>query len=433
MLKEDENYKVDWQEEAGCKVKATVTVKKEEVKKAYKQAVKRINKEISLPGFRKGKAPDDVVIQRYASPIEKEWKEIVVNDAFNAALKLSGVYPYNKNTIDKPKIDKCSQEEGAVVSISYERYPHIPEIDFSKLTLPRIEKKKVADSEVDEILKEVQHSQAGYEEVSGRAVQEGDYVDLSIDKIDEEPPHPLVQKRRFEVSAVMVPWLKKLLMTGLNIGESIEGETAADEKASEEEKKNYKPIKVRVMLHGIQKIKLPEIDDELAKKVGATDKNDLITKIRSNLEKDAEAKLKDEKIRTLEALLIEKYPVDLPASILENESRSRAEEKVQELKNQKVPEDQIEAEKEKIEKWAKESAKHGLSLHFLLLEIGEKGKVQLSKEELNEKLNNEILRNPYYHSLVKENSEMLQSLVRRLTTHFQHEKIREYALSQVEN
>ncbi len=427
-MKENEGYKVETKNLKGCRLALTITVKKEQVKKAYQKAIKAVNKEISMPGFRKGKAPDEAVIQKYGPHIEREWKEILVQDAFQAGLALTQKYPYNRETIDKPKIEKCSMEEGALISISYECYPEVPEVNFKDLALPHIARKKVKQEEVDEILKEVRQAHATWEEVPGK-VKEGDWVDLSIDKIDEEPPHPLVQKRRFEVSSVMMPWLKSLVV-GMSAGELAEGTTAPDEKASAAEKASYQPVKVRVTLHGIQKIILPEVDDELAKKVGATDKTDLETKIRANLERDADAKLKDEKIKALENLLIEKYAFEVPSSVLDNEIKSRTEERIAELRKQNTPEDQIKIDE--IAEWAKGISEQSLRLHYLLTAIGEKGKVRISNEELNEKLNNEILRNPYYHQIAKENSEMLQRLIRRLSAHFQNEKIREYALAQVD-
>ena len=431
MFKENDGFKVEANIGKGCKLNATVTVSPAQVKKAYKQAVKEINKEVSLPGFRKGKAPEETIIKQYSAPIDREWKEIVVNDAFQAALKLTSIYPYNKNTIDKPKIETCSLDDGALVSISYECYPEVPQVKFDEIKLPHIDKKEVSDQEVEEILKEIKQAHATWEEISDRPVKEGDYVDLTIHKIDEDPSHALVQNRRFEVSPVMISWLKKMVLDQ-TAGASIDGTTFPDEKASDEEKKAYEPIAVRVTLHKIQKIILPEVDDALAHKTGATDKEDLLMKIRANLGRDALLMQKEEKIRALENILIQKYKFEVPASLLKNEIESRKNEKTEELRRQNMSPEKIEAEKESIDTWATNIAEQSLRLHFLLAAIGEKGKVEMSREELNEKLNNEILRNPYYHSLVKENNEKLQGLIRRLTTQFQHEKIREYALEQVE-
>ena len=61
---ENNNFKISVQEEPGCLVKLNVFVSPEQTNKNYKLAVKKINKEVSVPGFRKGKAPDSTVIRK---------------------------------------------------------------------------------------------------------------------------------------------------------------------------------------------------------------------------------------------------------------------------------------------------------------------------------------------------------------------------------
>ena len=63
-------------EEAGCRLAVKVLVKpKLGPKRPIKRPSKSVNKQISIPGFRKGHAPDRTVISRYSSYVEQEWKE----------------------------------------------------------------------------------------------------------------------------------------------------------------------------------------------------------------------------------------------------------------------------------------------------------------------------------------------------------------------
>lgn len=429
MAQDKNGFKVDVTEEKGCRLLLKVTVAQAEAQKAYKQAIKLINKEISVPGFRKGKAPEESVVSKYPSQIDKEWKDILINEAFQAALTQTKIYPYSKKTIEKARLESCSME-GATVLLAYERYPAIPDVDFSSISLPKTKKKAIADSEVDKVVLEVQKAHATFEEEASRPLKLGDYVDLSIDKIDEEPPHSLIKERRFEVTDEMLPWLKKMIL-GLEPGASVEGMTEPDPQADEKVKADYVPAKVRVTVHGIKKSLLPALDDELAKKAGASSKEDLIQKIRANLEKDAELEQKEQKIKALEALLLKKYPFEIPASLLEAEISDRIREQVTRLREEGASEDRIQEEEKQLKESVSKEASDAIHLHFLMTHIGEKDRVELTKEELNHKLTEEMMRNPYYMTLQKQNSELFGKIINRLSTRFLFDKIREHALAKV--
>ena len=423
-------YQVEGQEEEGCRLSLRIQVSPEETKKAYKQAIKRVNKEISVPGFRKGKAPDETVVKNYGTHVEREWKDILLNDAFQAALDLTKIYPLTKNSVQKPKIEKCSLEEGAVVSLAYEHYPNVPTIDFSALKLPSLEKAPVSQERVDEILHSIQQSNADWEDITGRAIQEGDYVDLTIDAIDEEPVKNIVKNRRFEMSDKQVaPWLKRLLL-GLESGATVEGTSEVDEKADASIKEKFKPTKVRITVHGIKKILLPELDDELAKKAGASSKEDLIAKIHENLNQEAEDELRQNRFRELEKALLREYHFDLPQSLMQEEREERTRRKIQELKKNQLSDEQIREHEKQVEQEVLKEANEALRLYFLNKQLIEQGKITVSNKELNEEIVRQVTQNPMYYGRDME-KELTKEMVSRMASSLLQRKAKEYALAQV--
>ncbi|MBI3901235.1 MAG: hypothetical protein HY324_03675, partial [Chlamydiia bacterium] len=304
---ENNEYSVEATEESGCLLAVKITATPKIVQKLYQRAVKIVNKQISIPGFRKGHAPDKTVISRHSSYVDQEWKELVLNEAYRTALDLTQIYPLSKESVRQPKIVTCSQEEGAIVTLSYEHFPKIPDIELSSLQLTRIEHPLVSEERITEVLEEVRRANADWEDVEDRAAVEGDFVDVSIESLEEDPPKALVTDRRFEIDDKRIsPWLKALLL-GLNAGESREGVSELDPNAEERIKRNFKVTRVRVTLHGIKKILLPEVDEEFAKKVSAESIEDLKNKIRANLEQEAEDLLQHEKFALLEKALLERY------------------------------------------------------------------------------------------------------------------------------
>lgn len=427
---ENDSFSVEATEERGCRLSLRIHVRPKPAQKAYKQAIKKVNKQISIPGFRKGHVPDSAVVSRYGSYVEQEWKEILLNDAYRAALDLTDIYPINRESIQRPKVESCSQEEGAVVTLSYEHYPLLPPIDFSTITLPEIQKEEVKEERVEEIVEEVRRSKADWEDIPDREVEKGDYVDVTIEAIDTDPPKEIVKDRRFEVNDErMAPWMLNLLL-GMKVSQSAEGISEVDEKASEETKKKFNPTKVRITLHGIKKIILPELTDELAKNVGADSVEDMKQKIRTNLENEAEEQLKQERIHALENALLEQYKFDLPAALIEQERVDRIRTRLEQLKNDEVDDEEIKSREQEIEQEVAKEIDESYRLYFINKQIAKQGNISLSNRELNDELVKHINQNPFLYGKGMD-KEISKGVISRMASSLIERKTREYALEQV--
>lgn len=426
---ENNDYSVEAKEESGCRLSLKIEIRPQSAKKAYKRAVKEINKQISIPGFRKGHAPDSSVINKYSSYIEKEWKEILVQDAYRAALDLTKIYPLNKESISHPKIESCTQEEGAVVSLSYECYPTVPEIDFSKITLPKSEPRSIADEQIEEIVGEVKRSHADWEQITDREVQLGDYINLTVDNIDLDPPATIVKERRFEATEEqMAPWILKLVI-GMKVSESIEGLSEVDEKADEAVKQKFQPTRVRITLNSIEKILLPELTDELAKKVGADSVEDLRNKIRLNLEREAKESHRQAQIEALDQALLDYYHFDLPQSLVESERVERIRRRLEEMKKQGRSDDEIKSRERIIEEEVREEIDEALRLYFINKQILRQGKLTVTNEEVNRGLIQALSQNPY--RLGKDATpEASKQFLNEVSSSLLQQKVKEYALEQ---
>jgi len=422
---EDSSFVVEATQQPGCRLAVKVQVKPERVKKCYKEGVKKVNKQISIPGFRKGKAPDSTVISKYSSYVDSEWKEIILHEALNAGFQLTQMYPLGKESLDRPKLESCSQEEGAVVLFAFEHYPRVPEIDFTEISLPNIEKEPVAQEKIDEVVLQIQKSHADFEAVVGRVIQENDYVDLTIDSLEQEPPMNIVKDRRFPVEkGVMADWMRKL-MIGKEAGAVVEGVSQ-----NEKDDKDFRPTKVRIEILAIKTIILPELNDELAKKVGVDSKDELLKRITENLNQEAEQEQKRKQIEALEKALIANLQFDLPASIVETERAHRIAERIRRLQMQRLGDEEIKEREAQIEKEVGATVEDSLRLYFINKQIEKQGKIKLSNQELNNELSYQIATNPAYRAqdLDKESS---RELIERLSSSLLQRKTREYALAQV--
>ena len=95
----NDNVQVIVSRSKGSRVKLEINVSPLATQAAYKQAIKAVGKEISRPGFRKGKAPDNYILQNYKGHVESEWNNILLNTSFQEALDLTKIYPFSKNNL----------------------------------------------------------------------------------------------------------------------------------------------------------------------------------------------------------------------------------------------------------------------------------------------------------------------------------------------
>src|SRR5690242_12517421 len=74
-----------------CVVEYAVEALEPLVQEARKKAIKKVAKEVSLPGFRKGKAPEQMVVKNFSTQVDKEWQQEIANVTFLECQKLAPV------------------------------------------------------------------------------------------------------------------------------------------------------------------------------------------------------------------------------------------------------------------------------------------------------------------------------------------------------
>lgn len=421
---------VEMTQEPGCIIKVKVNLDAKSTSTCHKKAIKAVNKRISIPGFRKGKAPDSSIVERFSSHIEQEFKENIVQEAFEQALQLSQIYPIRKESITRPKVVSSSLEEGSEVTFSFETTPELPVIDFSKIKLDAVEKKPIDETRIDEIIKEIKKSHASYEEQIDRTVQEGDFVDLTINaQFEDGQMRPVVEKRRFEVNNQMYHWLKNLVI-GMKTGETKEGVMTPNPDASEQEKNEFKQMPVMVEVLGIYTILLPEFDDTLAEKLGAKTKEEVLEKIRHNLELQALDEQREKQVSNLEEELLKLYPIDLPSVIVLEEKKERIKNRLAGLKTMKLTDEQILARQKEIEDEINDEVMRAIRLYYLYEQIAKQGNLSVSKEELNALLADEMMKRPHLYQKDMD-SETIRKRVNQLRAIAHQRKVESFILEEI--
>jgi trigger factor len=155
---------------------------------------------------------------------------------------------------------------------------------------------------------------------------------INLDTVEGENVQQVFHHVRFEVSkARMASWMKTLV-AGAKTGDVLEGLSEPDETATEEEKQEFKPKKVRVTILKVEEAVLPEVNDDFAKKVGAADAVHMRESITRLLNNQADDKVKTELREQVNDYLIEKYSFELPQSLIDTEIKHRFHQLMQDPK-----------------------------------------------------------------------------------------------------
>lgn len=393
----NDNISVTITKKPRCQVKFDIKVNPPAVKAAYQKALKNVNKEVSVPGFRKGRAPDSLIIEKYQSVIQKEFVDLVLQTGFNEAVHLTHIHPLKDGNIKRPAVHECSQEKGAHFTIEFESRPVIPSVKLEDLKLRKVTPTPVTEQDRQNAVQNLLLQFATYEPIEDRPVQENDFIDVSVTVLDN-PPREVIHNQRTQVNAMGLPaWLRQKVI-GLRAGESAEGMTEQDPNLSEPNP-NFQSLPFRVTVHAIWQGNLPEVDEELAKRVGLQSVEELHKKINERLEQEVQEDAFKLEIQELENLLVEKYPIDLPQSYIDANKEARLEDYLQQLKQQKR--EYSKEDYQQIEKMIEQSTIYHLQLFFLLRKIASDYQVAVNNEDISQELSRQVALMPSGRSSIE--------------------------------
>ena len=351
------------------------------VQDAHRKAIRRVAKEVVLPGFRKGKAPDELVLRKYPNEVDKVWQEMIAESAFRDCQNLAKIPLLHKDSKVSFKMVKHSQE-GAKLLLNFETEPELPQIDPKKIELKSVERPAVSDEKVEETIRQTQLFFAEWQEESDRTAQEGDFVLLDVDVIDEEPPVRLFSQTRFEVTPKsMANWMRSLVL-GMKKGETKEGVSVADETASADEKAKFTPKKVSITLRAIQTAKVPPIDDAFAKKLGVATLEDLRKALHDHLTRQADAHVREKEREQISDALLTRFPFDLPPSLVEKETHFRMRQLMEDTHFQKEWQQMKDEERKKLVESIYTQSEKAVRLFYLCRKVIADAKLTITQQDL---------------------------------------------------
>ena len=308
-------------------VTLTIEVEAAEVNKAVDQACKRLANRVSIPGFRKGKAPR-MIVERHVG------KDAVLQEAFDivAPKALSKAFDEQKiDPVTRPSVDIETLEEGKdlVFKATVTPRPEVKLGDYKGLNVPKNEV-NITDEDVEKQLKTFQDRQGKLVDApEGAEVKDGDFTTLDFKGFVDGEAFDGGEGKDYPLqigSNSFIPGFEDQLV-GAKIGEERDVNVKFPEEYQAEELAG-KDATFKIKLHEVQYKELPELDDDFAKDVSEYDtldelKDSIRKGIETNHEKQADQKVEND--------LIDQVVGGMKAEIPDAMIESRIEELVQDF------------------------------------------------------------------------------------------------------
>lgn len=313
--------------------KLTIEVPAEELEKAIEKVYQKQKKNISIPGFRKGKVPRAMVEKMYG-------KEVFYEDAANEIIPAAYEKAYDEcgeNIVSTPKIDVTQIEAGKpfIFTAEVALKPEVTLGAYKGIEVDKVEV-TVSDEEVDAEIERERDRNARSVSVSDRAVQDKDQTVIDFEGFVDGVAFQGGKGENYPLtigSGAFIPGFEEQLI-GKNIGEECDVNVTFPEEYHAEDLAGKAAV-FKVTVKEIKEKQLPELDDEFAAEVSEFDtlaeyKED----VKKNLTEKREKDVKNAKEDAVVDAIIENATMDIPEAMIETQQRQMIQEFAQNIQMQ---------------------------------------------------------------------------------------------------
>lgn len=398
-----EKVQVEVSDAGTLRKKLTVTVPADVIAEHLQENLNELRSDALIPGFRKGRAPIQLVQKRFAGEVRDSLKTSILGQSFFAAIETKefdvlGEPLFNIATAEGEKLMeldealehiKLPESEDFAYSCEIEIKPtfELPELTGIEIKTPKV---TIAEKDVKEHLTRQRKIRGRFEPLTKGGAKQDDQiiarVKLTVDgNVIKEEDNIELAARPTRLDGIVLDKLGEVF-TGAKPDDecSIECEIPDDyERTDLRGKRGLFEFKI----HEIKRLK-PLSVEMLAEQCGAESEKELRGLIRDDLEAERDRLIERAKKEQVLAYLLKQVPLDLPTDLSARQTERAVLRKVIDLQQRGVPQAEIEAHIDELRTSAKEEVARSLKLEFIM----EKAAEQLAVEVTDEEINTEIAR-----------------------------------------
>lgn len=366
--------------------KLTIEVAAEEVEKALQAAYMKEKGKISLPGFRKGKVPRNMIEKMYGPAVfYEDAANTLIQENYGSAADESGI-----DIVSRPSIDVVQIESGKPFIFTAEVAVR-PEVKLGEYLGVQVTKvdTTVTDEELDAALEKERNNNSRTVSVTDRPIQTGDTAVIDFEGFVDGVPFEggKGENHSLEIGSHSFIDTFEDQLVGKNAGDDVEVNVTFPEQYQAAELAG-KPALFKVKINEIKAKELPELDDEFAQDVSEFD---TLAEYKEDVKKHLEEQKENEAKRTKEdeaiTKIIEKSEMEIPEAMLETQCENMLNEFAQRISQSGLSMEQYMQfsgmTPDKLKEQVRPEAETRIKSSLVLEQIAKEENIEVSEEEIN--------------------------------------------------
>lgn len=368
-----------------AQAKAKIELKGEEFKELRDKILAQF-KDAKIDGFRKGHAPLDVIEKTFESKINEELFNYVLNTEIKKMLDEKEIEVLGQVNIEDHSLTK----EELVVNISFEIKPKFELPEYKGLGVEE-KVEEVTDEKVEEKLKSVVERSKTIEKSEKTVAENNDLVNINFEGFVDGTAFEGGKAENYNLKLGSHSFIDTFeeQIVGHNVNDEFDVNVVFPEEYHAENLKG-KPALFKVKLNSIQEEKLPEVNDEFAKKNGFDTLDEYKISLKEELVSEAKRVAEDKKYQEIAEKLVQATEMELPINVVAAENKHQKDTLVQQLSMQgldlKAYANLSGKTEEELEKDFEERARNIVKFNLIIGKIAEIEGIKVEKADVDAEL-----------------------------------------------
>jgi len=367
--------------EEDCLVTLSIELPKDEVAQELESVYQHIQSRASLPGFRVGKAPIDMVRKNFADKARQTVLENLISRASTQVIRERKI-----EAINTPQVEKLEYDLGKplIFHLSVEKDPVIKVKDYKGIKVNR-PSTVVTDEAITKTLEEIRERNATLVASSAQTVDKTNFAVIDFEgKIDGKVfPGGTSKNYLLDMNQpqTIAGFSDGILGAELNKERTVQVRFPAD--YARKEWANKEAV-FQVTVKEIKEKKLPNLDDEFAKDLGLTSLDELKKKVQENLQKEQTSKAEKEEEEQIYQALVDNHKFSIPPTLVEERVRTLTQRALSNLQRQGLVSQGDKQAEETIRGKTRPQAEKDVRLSYLLKAIAAQEKLEANQADVDE-------------------------------------------------
>ena len=388
--------KVEVTELGPVKRSLKIEVPQEDVNKQFAEVYAELNRQVRIPGFRPGKAPQALLEQRYGKDVGDDVVRRLIPAFYEKAIRQAGIVPL---IVEVPPVERVKIKKDSPFSFTatVEIKPRIELRDYkapNPISL-KIDTRTVTDDQIDKALNVLRERQAQLEAApAGAELADGSYAVLDVEGFVDLAPLEGAKKEGHlhKLGA-------KLTVMGLEVDDQLLGKKEGQAieisqpypATHPDQKLAGKTVVFRIKVAAVKQKKLAPLDDEFAKDCGPYQSlGDLKEKLREEMEKALKKDIEETYKDTILKRLVETHHFDVPETLVGRELEAMVRQKLEQEMRMKGrsqaanPEDMAARQQEakRLQEEFRPEAQRRVKIGMILEAIADKEGITVDNEDI---------------------------------------------------